>query len=85
MCSDLWSNSVEVEIMWIPSHVGLEGYELVDERVRRAPLNFVFSRPLPPVDFQGLEREWQRKWNAADTGRFTHSVLPRVLYSLTLV
>jgi hypothetical protein len=25
-------DGVEVEIMWIPSHVGLEGNEIVDER-----------------------------------------------------
>jgi hypothetical protein len=48
----------------------------VDERA-------VFDRPLPLVDFQGLarsvlQREWQGKWDAADTGRFTHSILSRV-------
>jgi hypothetical protein len=52
--------------MWISSHVGLEGNEIVDERARHAALNgAVFDRPLPPVDFQGLARsvllkEWQR-------------------------
>jgi hypothetical protein len=35
------------------------------------------------VDFQGLTRsvlatEWQGKWNAADTGRFAHSIHPKV-------
>jgi hypothetical protein len=45
--------------------VGLEGIEILDERARHAALNgAVFERPLPPVDFQGLERsvllrEWQ--------------------------
>jgi hypothetical protein len=43
----------------------------------------VFERPLPPYDFQGLKRsvllrEWQRKWDAADTGRFAHSILSMV-------
>jgi hypothetical protein len=47
--------------------VRLEGNELVDEQVRHAPLN-VFERPIPPVNFEGL----------ADTGRFAHSILPRV-------
>jgi hypothetical protein len=32
MSSDLLEDGVEVEIMWIPSHVGLEGNEIVDER-----------------------------------------------------
>jgi hypothetical protein len=76
MCSDLLEDGVEVEIMWIPFHVGLEGNDIVDERARHAALNgAVFDRPLPPIDFQGLARslllrEWQGKWNAADTGRF---------------
>jgi hypothetical protein len=67
--------------MWIPSH---EVNELVDERARHAPLNgAVFDRPLPPIDFHGLARsvllrEWQRKWDAADIGRFAHSILPKV-------
>jgi hypothetical protein len=72
MCSDLLENGVEVEIMWTPSHVELEGNEIVDERARNAALNgAVFDRPLPLVDFQGLAssvllREWQGKWDAAE-------------------
>jgi hypothetical protein len=67
MCSDLLEVGVEVEIIWIPSHVGLEGNEFVDERARHAALNgAVFDRTLPPVDFKGLARfvllrEWQGK------------------------
>jgi hypothetical protein len=81
MCSDLLKDGVEVEIMWIPAHVELEGNQLVDERARHVELNCtVFERPLPPVDFQGfaksvLLRECQGKWDAADTGRFAHSIL----------
>jgi hypothetical protein len=30
MCSDLLEDRIEVEIMWIPAHVGLEGSEIVD-------------------------------------------------------
>jgi hypothetical protein len=53
MCSDLLWNRVEVEIMWISAHVRLEGYKLMDERVRHAALHgAVFDRPLPPYDFQ---------------------------------
>jgi hypothetical protein len=84
MCSDLLKDGVEVELMWIPSNVGLDGNETVDERARHAALNgAVFDRPLPPVDFQGLARsvllrKWQGKWDAADTGRFAHSILLKV-------
>jgi ribonuclease HI len=52
MCSKLLEDEVEVEIMWIPAHVVLEGNEIVDERVRHAALDL----DSPPVDFQGLAR-----------------------------
>jgi hypothetical protein len=47
MCSDsdLLENEVEVEIMWIPGHMQLEGNKIVDERARHAALNgTVFER-----------------------------------------
>jgi hypothetical protein len=75
-------DGVEVEIMWIPAHVGLEGNEIVEERAQHVALNdaVFLERPLPPLDFQSLARsvllrEWQGKWDAADTGRFAHSTL----------
>jgi hypothetical protein len=67
-----------------PAYVGLEGNKIVDERARHVALNgAVFEIPLTPMDFQGLARsvllrEWQGKWNVADTGRFAHSILPKV-------
>jgi hypothetical protein len=70
--------------MWIPSHVGLVGNELVDGEARYASLNgSIFDRPPSPSDFQSLARpvllrEWQRKWDLADHGRFAHSILPIV-------
>jgi hypothetical protein len=84
MCRDLLEDRVEVEIMWIPVHVGLEGNEIVDKRGQHTALNgAIFERPLPTVDFQGLAesvllREWQEKKNATDTGRFTHFILSKV-------
>jgi hypothetical protein len=64
--------------MCIPANVGLEGNEIVDERTRHAALNgAVFERPLPRVR-SALLREWQGKWDAAYTGRFAHSILPKV-------
>jgi hypothetical protein len=70
--------------MWIPSHVRLEGNEIVDEWARHAAINgAVFDRPFPPLDFQGLARsvllrEWQRKWDAADTDRFAQTILSKL-------
>jgi hypothetical protein len=55
--------------MWIPSHVGLENNEFVDERARHAALKCLAILVL---------REWQRNWHATDNGRLAHSILPRV-------
>jgi hypothetical protein len=45
MCSNLLWNGVEVEKMLIPSHVGLEGNELVDKREYHVSFNStVFDR-----------------------------------------
>jgi hypothetical protein len=41
--------------MWIPSHVVLVGYEVVDEWARLVELEgSIFDRPLSPSDFQSL-------------------------------
>jgi hypothetical protein len=64
--------------------VGLVGNELVDREAQYASLNgSIFDRTLSPCDFQSLARpvllrEWQKGWDLADTGRFVHSILPRV-------
>jgi hypothetical protein len=47
MCSELLGDGVGVDIMWIPSYVGLEGTTCPGA---------VFDKPLPPVDFKGLAR-----------------------------
>jgi hypothetical protein len=41
----------------------------------------IFDRPLSSCNFQSLTRpvllrEWQKKWDLADTSRFAHSILP---------
>jgi hypothetical protein len=83
LCFDL-TREIEVKLMWIPFHVGLVGNELVDGEARYASLNgSIFDRPLLPGDFQSLARpvllrEWQKKWDMADTGGFVHSILPKV-------
>jgi hypothetical protein len=67
-----------------PAHVEREVNKIVDERARHVALNGAdIEIPLTPMDFHGLARsvllrEWQGKWDAADTGRFAHSILPKV-------
>jgi hypothetical protein len=87
MCSDdLLEDGFEVEIMWIPVQVGLEGNEIVDKRVRHAALNgAVFERPLPPVDFQSLAKSvLLREWDAADTAEIRSLHTPESFLDLGL-
>jgi hypothetical protein len=62
MCSYLLEDGVEVEIIGILAHMGLEGNEIV-------ALNGAdFERPLPPVDFKGLARSvLLREWQGSGT------------------
>jgi hypothetical protein len=48
---------IEERLMWIPSHVGLVGNELVDGEARYASLNgSIFDRPLSSCGFLSLAR-----------------------------
>jgi hypothetical protein len=68
LCWSLCQNGIEVKLMWIPSHVGLVGNGLVDDRTRQAALEgTIFDRALSSSDFQSLARPallraWQAKW-----------------------
>jgi hypothetical protein len=56
----------------------------MDGEARYESLNgSIFDRILSPCYFQSLARpvllrEWQKKWDLADTGRFALSILPKV-------
>jgi hypothetical protein len=70
--------------MWIPAHVGITGNERADFEPRQATLgNMVYNaqshaRDLLPVTKQRMLDEWQKSWEVVETGRFSHSIFPRV-------
>jgi uncharacterized protein YmfQ (DUF2313 family) len=72
--------------MWVPAHVGKAGNERADFEARQATLgNMVYNaqsvaRDFLPVAKQGMLDEWQRSWNVAETGRFSHFIFPRVSF-----
>jgi ribonuclease HI len=84
LCWSQYQNGIEVKLTWIPSHVGLVGNELDNERARQAALEgSIFDRPLSSSNFQSLARPalmrlWQAKWDSAGTGRFANSIFPDV-------
>jgi hypothetical protein len=67
-----------------PAHVGIAGDERTDVEGRQANLgNMVYNAQLVARDFlpvakQRMLDEWQKSWDVAETGRFLHSISPRV-------
>jgi hypothetical protein len=78
-----------VSFMWVPAHVGIAGNERADFEARQATLgNMVYdarsvAQDFLPVTKQRMLDEWQKSWYVAETGKFSHSIFPRV--SLTMV
>jgi hypothetical protein len=70
--------------MWLPEHVGIARSEKADFEARQATLgNMVYnaqsvSRDLLSIAKQRKLDEWQKNWEVAETGRFSHSIFPRV-------
>jgi ribonuclease HI len=44
VCWSLCQNGIEVKLMWILSHVGLVGNEMVDERARQGTIGSLHLR-----------------------------------------
>jgi ribonuclease HI len=83
-CWQLTRSGREVSFMWVPAHVGIVGNERADFEARQATLgNMVYNaqsvaRDLLPIAKQRMLHEWQKSWEVAETGRFSHSIFPRV-------
>jgi hypothetical protein len=78
----LLEKNQRIVIMWVPSHVGIEGNEKVDEiareSIRDAPFwrHETFRNDLLPSAKAYLLAEWQKRWNEDQMGRFTFSICP---------
>jgi hypothetical protein len=68
----------------VSAHVGVAGNERADFEARQVTLgNMVnnaqsVARNLLPVAKQRMLDEWQKSWEGAETGRFSHFIFPRV-------
>jgi hypothetical protein len=80
-CWQLTRSGRDVSFMWVPAHVGIER---ADFEARQATLgNMVYNaqsvaRDLLPIAKQRMLDEWQKSWEVAETGRFSHSIFPMV-------
>jgi ribonuclease HI len=83
-CWQLTRTGREVSFMWVPAHVGIAGNEKAGFEARQATLgNMVYNahsvaRDFLPITKQIMLEEWQRSWDVAETGRFSHSIFSRV-------
>jgi hypothetical protein len=84
-CWQLARSGREVSFMWVPrvpAHVGIAGNERADFEAIQATLgNMVYNaqsvaRDFLPVAKQRMLDEWQKSWDVAETGRFSHSIFP---------
>jgi hypothetical protein len=62
--------------MWVPAHVGIAGNERADFEARQANLGHMVHNDLLPVAKERMLDEWQKSWEVAKTGKFSHSIFP---------
>jgi ribonuclease HI len=83
-CWRLTRSGREMSFMWVAAHVGIAGNERADYEAKQVTLgNMVYNarsvaRDLLPVAKQRMQDEWQKSWEVAETGRFSHSIFPKV-------
>jgi hypothetical protein len=74
----------EVSFMWVLAHVRIAGNERADFEARQATLGKMVynaqsvAQDLLPVAKEKMLDEWQKSWEVAEKGRFSHSIFPRV-------
>lgn len=79
-------NNITVNFNWVPGHHAVEGNEKADELARLASsnnelktTNRIWSKTKLKNAIKDLHWDlWQREWDSAITGRFTHSLFPKV-------
>ena len=85
LIDDVITTGSDVQLCWIPSHVGLDGNDTADTLARDA-----LSKPQPDLEVPLELKEayklvdkhildlWQKEWNAGTTARAYHKTVPIV-------
>lgn len=74
----------EVRFLWVPSHMGIDGNEIVDSIASNfardlATSNYpIFVNDLKCMDKSQQIQIWQERWDSSENGRYLYSILPRI-------
>ena len=81
----LWCQGVPVTISWIPSHVGVQGNEVVDKLAKKAlshdSIDYPILKDISELNKtleNNLIKQWQALWEANTKGRFYYKIQPSV-------
>ena len=69
MIQKLKSKRLTIKFCWIPSHVGIRGNEIADQRAKAAlarnqtsPYKIPYTDYIPKVK-QYIKKKWQQRWD----------------------
>ena len=76
------SKNINISLLWIPSHVGIEGNEMADELAKEALSNNINKIKIPYTDFKHnitkiIQSKWQKNWNK-ETSNKLHYIQPKL-------
>ncbi|XP_059149873.1 uncharacterized protein LOC131936811 [Physella acuta] len=80
-CSEWKQRGRSVQMIWIPSHIGIQGNEYADKAAKKGvesraivKTGIGYSEMKATIKKQ-IKEEWIQKWNASDKGRHAHNIL----------
>lgn len=81
----LSDSGIVISLMWVPSHVGINGNEIADKLAQEALFDPDESHDVArhfsetsTEKMRKIREKWQTQWNSSDKGRFCFSILPKI-------
>ena len=85
LTEEMATKGIEINLLWVPSHKGIKGNEIVDELAQQAlddpnvihNLALHFSE-IPAARKAACKEKWQTQWTNSEKGRYSYSIIPTV-------